>query len=118
MAYPGAYKNSFIVSASAAAVPPNGGSFRKIVATQQGNVLVKGHGLWQYLSANNASATSYIDPSTGVAFEASDNAAGFYEAVSTTEVSVAFTNGMVLEGEFLSVKLPASGAAGGVVAYS
>lgn len=118
MAYPGAYKHSFIVSASEAAIPPNGGSFRKIVATQSGNVLVKGHGLWQYLSQNNASATSYIDPSTGEAFDANDNAAGFYEAVSTTEVSVAFTSGMILEGEFLSVKLPASNSANGVVAYS
>ena len=115
MGYPGAYKNTFLINSAAAAVPPNSGSFRKIVATDAGTVLVKGHGLYDYLTANNASATSYIDPTTGVAFDANDNAAGYYEALSTVEVTITLEAGQVVEGEFLSAK---RGTATGVTAYT
>ena len=126
MGYPGSISKTFVVSASAAATPtPSGASFTKITVGGAGNILVKGSGIFTYVvidSASEANVVKYINPSTGAAFAdeaAADGlAAGYYEFVSTEEQSLAVVAGQVLEGDFVSVKLPGLSAATGVIAYT
>jgi hypothetical protein len=126
MGYPGSISKTFVVSASAAATPTiSGASFTKITVGGAGNILVKGSGIFTYVAIDSASGTDvvkYINPSTGAAFAneaAADGlAAGYYEFVSTEEQPLAVVAGQVLEGDFVSVKLPDGGAATGVIAYT
>jgi hypothetical protein len=68
-------------------------------------VNVKGGGIFVYLSANSSSpsATGFIDPTTGEAFADEDNAAGFYEALSTTAVSIALPKLGSIYGRFTEI---------------
>lgn len=94
MGYPGSHKGTFVVtSSSVAATPPSEGSFSKISVTTSGSIVVKGNNLYTLVS----SAYTKQDPSD--------------------EVTISMAANQTIEGEFTSVKLASSGAAGGVVAY-
>jgi hypothetical protein len=123
MGYPGAYKNTFLINSAAAAVPPNSGSFRKIVATGAGTVTVKGHNIYVYVDVStvttDAAADNYIDPTTGAPFAsnalltAADD--GYYELSSSEATNITLVANQAVEGEFLSVQ---AGTATGVTAYT
>ena len=74
---------------------------------------VKGSGIYQYLGGSSSSpaATSHIDPSTGVAFAANNNSAGYYEALSTLAVTVEIAPGQTVYGRFNEVDATDSNAA-------
>ena len=76
-----------------------------ITAIVDCDLTVKASGLYIYLRANSSSpaATGFIDPATGVAFTANDNAAGFYEALNTTQVSLDVEDGITIYGKFYEV---------------
>ena len=94
MGYPGSNKGTFVVtSASVAATPPSEGSFSKISVTTQGSIIVKGSNLYTFVS------DAYVKQGT------------------SEEVTINMAANQTIEGEFTSVKLASSSAAGGVVAY-
>jgi hypothetical protein len=76
-----------------------------------GTFTVKGSGIYQYLGASNAAATSHIDPTTGVAFTAADNDAGYYEALDTVAVTIEITPGSTVYGRFTEVDATTTDAA-------
>lgn len=78
-----------------------------------GTFTVKGSGIYQYLAANSTSpaATSHINPSTGLAFAANNNAAGYYEAINTLAVTMEIAPGQTVYGRFTEVDATDSDAA-------
>ena len=74
---------------------------------------VKGSGIYQYLgsSSSSPSATSHINPTTGLPFTAEDNSAGYYEAVDTLAVTMEIAPGQTVYGRFNEVDATDSNAA-------
>ena len=86
-------KTSGTVTTDETAVAPESEYFSKIVVgqstlTANNFISVKSPSIYKYLSSNNAAATGYINPSTGVAFTSANNPAGYYKALPTTFVDI------------------------------
>jgi len=118
MGYPGSLNKAVVVHHTTAATPSvSGAFFNKITVTGAGDLYVKGNGLFVHI-ANGQSGSGYIDPSTGVEFTGNTSANGYYEALPSTQVTIACVANQVLEGVFSSVqKVTASSDATGVMAY-
>lgn len=86
-------KSNGTVTTDETAIAPESEYFSKIVVgqstlTTNNFVSVKSPSIYKYLSSNNAGATGYINPSTGVAFTSANNPAGYYKALPTTFVDI------------------------------
>lgn len=66
------------------------------------DISVKGAGIFVYLGSG-VSGTGYIDPSTGQEFSGNTSAAGFYEALSTTAISITLPAGLQIHGRFYEI---------------
>ena len=105
----------YIVGAQTATLT-GGDYFHTITVLADAVLTVKGGGIFQYLGANSSdpAATGHIDPSTGAAFTANDNTAGFYEALGTTGVAITIPAGVTIYGRFTEI---ASSSADISIAY-
>ena len=85
-------------------LPYEEGFFTYITCSVAGDILVKGTGIKEYIAANG-DWTGHIDPATGVAGVGSSNCAanGLYEALPTTQVTIAMTAGQTIEGSFTHI---------------
>ena len=109
-------KNPHYISGAVTATLSEGDYFHTITVLANAVLTVKGGGIFQYLAANSSSpaATGHIDPSTGVAFTANDNTAGFYEALEATGVAITIPAGVTIYGRFTEI---ASSSADISIAY-
>lgn len=103
-------KNLYYLNDANELVAPEGRHFFSVTSLDGGTVSLKGGGIFKYLGASSTSpaATGFIDPSTGEAFRANDNAAGHYEALPSTSVDIVLAAGQTVYGRFTSVTGAAS----------
>ena len=97
--------NLYYLSDANTLTAPEGRHFFSVTSLDSGTITVKGGGVFKYLSASSTSpaATGFIDPSTGKAFTANDNAAGHYEALPATSVAIPLQAGQTAFGRFSDV---------------
>jgi hypothetical protein len=98
-------KNLYYLNDENELVAPEGRHFFSVTSLDGGPVTLKGGGIFKYLgaSSSNPAATGFIDPSTGEAFAANNNAAGHYEALPATSVQIDLAAGQTVFGRFTSV---------------
>jgi uncharacterized glyoxalase superfamily protein PhnB len=109
-------KNPHYITGAVTAALIGDDYFHTISVLADAVLTVKGGGIFQYLAANSSSpaATGHINPSTGVAFTANDNTAGFYEALAATGVAITIPAGLTIYGRFTEI---ASDSDGKSIAY-
>lgn len=98
-------KNLYYINSTDELTAPEGRHFFSVTSLDGGTVTLKGGGIFKYLGASSTSpaATGFIDPSTGKAFAANNNAAGHYEALPATSVQIVLAAGQTVFGRFTSV---------------
>lgn len=105
-------KNTYYIDSTNELAAPENRHFFSIVAVVGGTVTVNGGGVYEYL-ASGAGDGTHID--TDGTTLGSGHAAGYYEALPTTDVDISLAAGQTIFGRFTSIT---AGASVKVIAYS
>jgi len=96
-------KNPHYLTGDVTATLSGGDYFHTIFCVARAtNILVKGSGIFKHVGSG-VSGAGYIDPSTGQEFSGAVSADGFYEALSTTPISIVLVAGSQIHGRFYEI---------------